>query len=82
LMSISSGDLGATTEVVESNLVGYLNLAQLWGAIFVIEDADILFQKRSMDQAERNAVVTICLRTIKNYSGVLILTSTRVGIID
>ena len=82
LMSIASGDLGATGDVIGSNLAVYLKLAQLWGAIFVIEDADVIFERRSTRDMIRNAIVTICLRTIENYSGVLLLTTTRIGTID
>ncbi|KAH7151005.1 hypothetical protein DER46DRAFT_628894 [Fusarium sp. MPI-SDFR-AT-0072] len=47
-----------------------------------VEKADVFLEQRSLVNLERNALVSVFLRVLEYYDGILILTSNRVGIFD
>ncbi|KAK0638312.1 Protein CdcH [Lasiodiplodia hormozganensis] len=82
LFSITCGDLGFKPGDVERNLTRIFRLANLWDCILLLDEADVFFTKRMPTDLERNALVTVFLRILEYYSGILFLTTNRVGIID
>ena len=82
LITLSSGEIGSTIEVIESNLTNLLTQAQRWNAIMVIEDADSLCERREKGDMKRQSITMMCIRLFESYSGVLILTTTRPEAID
>ena len=57
LLSLSSGDLGTTASKLESQLDKYLRLGERWGAIVLIDEADIYLEKRDLTDIRRNSLV-------------------------
>lgn len=57
LLSLSSGDLGTTASLLESRLDKYLRLGERWGAIVLIDEADIYLEKRDLVDIRRNSLV-------------------------
>ncbi|EFQ86289.1 hypothetical protein PTT_18550 [Pyrenophora teres f. teres 0-1] len=82
LFPITCGDLGLEPSVVEKRLEEYFNLASRWGCMLLLDEADVFLAKRSDDQLKRNSLVSVFLRVLEYYDGVLILTTNRVGSFD
>lgn len=81
LYMVSIGELGTNASALEESLRDILNLATIWDAILLIDEADIFLEERSSD-IERNAMVGIFLRMLEYYSGVLFMTTNRIKVID
>jgi len=82
LYSVSVGELGTNTEDLESNLRKILDVAQIWNAVILIDEADIFLEKRTSGDILRNAMVGIFLRLLEYHQGVLFLTTNRVTEFD
>lgn len=63
LFPITCGDLGVEPKTVETRLEEYFRLAQRWGCVLLLDEADVFLAKRSSDQISRNALVSGKLRT-------------------
>jgi hypothetical protein len=82
LWSLSVSELGTTPQALESYLVNVLDVASTWGAILLLDEADVYLEKRSSFDLTRTAMTGIFLRTLEYYSGVLFLTTNRVVTFD
>ncbi|GME57580.1 hypothetical protein BJY00DRAFT_314164 [Neofusicoccum parvum] len=82
LYPITCGDLGATPKEVEESLAHHFSLAHRWGCVLLLDEADVFLAKRDRDDVVRNGLVSVFLRTLEYYSGILFLTTNRVGVID
>ncbi|KAI0162322.1 hypothetical protein GGR57DRAFT_453834 [Xylariaceae sp. FL1272] len=79
---ITCGDLGFTPEKVESSLSEIFRLAHLWNCILLLDEADVFLSQREANALERNALVSVFLRVLEYYNGILFLTTNRVGTLD
>ncbi|KAK4104434.1 hypothetical protein N658DRAFT_521097 [Parathielavia hyrcaniae] len=77
LFVITCGDLGLNPKDVESGLKNIFRLAQLWDCILLLDEADIFLSRRELKDLERNALVSVFLRVLEYYSGILFLTTNR-----
>ncbi|ETS82900.1 hypothetical protein PFICI_04776 [Pestalotiopsis fici W106-1] len=82
LYSVTCGDIGTKPEAVEKYLGTVLMLGKRWNCILLLDEADAFLEERSMSDLERNSLVSVFLRTLEYYDGILILTSNRVGTFD
>ncbi|KAK8102066.1 hypothetical protein PG984_015212 [Apiospora sp. TS-2023a] len=82
LLSLTVGDIGTTEEKVEDKLYYWFNLAEKWGAVMLIDEADVYLERRTTSDLERNGIVSIFLRSMEYYRGILFLTTNRVGQFD
>ena len=84
LFPITCGDIGQTASDVEMNLESVFHLARKWGCVLLLDEADVFLAKRERggDGIERNALVSVFLRTLEYYSGILFLTTNRIGSFD
>jgi SpoVK/Ycf46/Vps4 family AAA+-type ATPase len=69
-------------EVAEPVLRQIFDRATKWGAVLLLDEADLFLTKRTQDDMKRNAFVTIFLRQLEYYQGILFLTSNRVEEFD
>ncbi|KAM7183212.1 hypothetical protein V8F33_013739 [Rhypophila sp. PSN 637] len=69
---------------VESSLSEIFRLANLWDCVLLLDEADIFLSHREKtdDNLQRNALVSIFLRTMEYYPGILFLTTNRAGALD
>lgn len=74
--------MGTTPKEVESYLESVLHLGKIWDCVVLLDDADVFLEQRSLDDLQRNALVSVFLRALEYYDGILILTSNRVGTFD
>jgi hypothetical protein len=82
LYMISVGELGTHAQEVETKLTEVLETAQKWNAVLLLDECDIFLEKRQEDDMERNAVVSVFLRCVEYYQGILFLTTNRVKDLD
>lgn len=82
LHTLSSGDLGSEPWEVENGLSRILELVARWNAILLLDECDVFLEARSTHDLERNKVVSIFLRTLEYYEGILFMTTNRVNNID
>ncbi|KAL3435023.1 hypothetical protein BDV09DRAFT_204344 [Aspergillus tetrazonus] len=82
LFLASAGDLGTESSDIEQALQGMLTLAARWNAILLLDEADVFMEQRSSHELDRNRMVTIFLRMLEYYEGILFLTTNRLNSID
>ncbi|THZ50551.1 P-loop containing nucleoside triphosphate hydrolase protein, partial [Aureobasidium pullulans] len=82
LYRVTCGDIGTTPDVVERYLDSVLHIGRVWGCVVLLDEADVFLEERSPMNLERNALVSIFLRVLEYYEGILILTTNRVGTFD
>ncbi|OIW30130.1 AAA family ATPase [Coniochaeta ligniaria NRRL 30616] len=82
LYIVSSGDLGTNSSTLDERLSRTLDLASTWKAVLLIDEADVFLERRSLHDMERNSLVSIFLRTLEYYSGILFMTTNRVATFD
>ncbi|KAI0005661.1 hypothetical protein F4779DRAFT_597879 [Xylariaceae sp. FL0662B] len=82
LFVITCGDLGLTASAVEASLSNVFRLAHLWDCVLLLDEADVFLAQRSKLDMKRNALVSVFLRVLEYYNGLLFLTTNRVGTID
>jgi hypothetical protein len=81
LYSVSVGELGVDIESLEKNLRRILDVAQIWDAVILIDEADIFLEKRGNDIV-RNSLCAVFLRLLEYHQGVMFLTTNRVKEFD
>jgi SpoVK/Ycf46/Vps4 family AAA+-type ATPase len=79
---LTSADIGTDPGPVEEKLLYWFELAKAWGAILLLDEADVFLERRSTTDLVRNNLVAIFLRTLEYYQGILFLTTNRVGTFD
>lgn len=82
LFCVTCGDVGTKPEEVEKYLESVLYLGKTWGCVVLIDEAEVFLEQRSLDNLERNALVSVFLRVLEYYEGILVLTTNRVGTFD
>ena len=82
LYIVSAGELGTNVKGVDEQLGMVLDIARRWGCVVLIDEADVFLQARDTMDLERNAMVSIFLRRLEYFQGVLILTTNRKSAID
>ncbi|KAI7779314.1 Protein MSP1 [Diaporthe eres] len=82
LMIITSSDIGTNPSIVEANLTRSFKLAKSWGAVLLIDEADVFMERRGPADLERNSLVAGFLRALEFYDGILFLTTNRIGAFD
>lgn len=82
LYMVSAGDLGTNSSTLERELQNILDIAHAWGAVLLLDEADVFLEKRSTHDIQRNALVSIFLRLLEYFQGILFLTTNRVEVFD
>ncbi|KAH0437315.1 AAA family ATPase [Colletotrichum camelliae] len=73
---------GTTAKEVEETLESNFALANRWGCILLLDEADVFLAERTKEDFVRNGLVAVFLRVLEYYSGILFLTTNRVGDFD
>lgn len=82
LYVISSGELGSKPTEIHSRLTEIFELAELWDAVVLLDEADVFLAARDNFDLQRNAIVSIFLRELEYYQGIIILTTNKATGID
>ena len=82
LYVMSASDLGVSSWDVEATLGKVLEMVAKWNAVLLLDECDVFLEVRSADDLDRNKIVSIFLRTLEYYEGILFLTTNRVEHMD
>ncbi|OAG03006.1 P-loop containing nucleoside triphosphate hydrolase protein [Paraphaeosphaeria sporulosa] len=84
LFAVSPSDIGLDATDVEHNLESLFELAANWRAVLLFDEADVFLESRSSHNSDlqRNATVSVLLRVLEYYQGILILTTNRIKQFD
>ena len=81
LYMMSAGDLGLDPSGIESSLNNILEMVTKWKAVLLLDEADVFLEARGSD-VHRNQMISIFLRILEYYQGILFLTTNRIKDID
>ena len=77
------GTLGTSAADLERLLGEILTLSARWDALILLDEADSFLETRSASSSlERNAMVSVMLKLVEYFSGILFLTSNRIDSLD
>ncbi|CAJ2500031.1 Uu.00g028840.m01.CDS01 [Anthostomella pinea] len=82
LYVVSSGSLGVSSQLLEDKLTSIMDMASTWRAVLLIDEADVFLERPVSRDIHRNAMVSVFLRVLEYYSGILFLTTNRVNKFD
>lgn len=82
LYSMSAGELGETATEVEDSLELVLELTSKWNAILLLDECDMFLEARTTADIRRNRLISIFLKKLEYYRGVMFLTSNRISDFD
>ncbi|KAK6065751.1 AAA ATPase family protein [Seiridium cupressi] len=82
LYVLSAGELGSDPHDVENKLQAILEITERWDAVLLFDECDVFLQKRSLNDMEHNEIVSVFLRILEYYKGILFMTSNRADAID
>ncbi|EPE09048.1 aaa family atpase [Ophiostoma piceae UAMH 11346] len=86
LFQITCGDLGSNAKEVEESLQKKFSLASRWDSILLLDEADVFLAARRRNDFSRNGLVAghaaVFLRVLEYYTGILFLTTNRIGDLD
>lgn len=81
LYRVQSDQLGIQPNDIEKRLKDVFARAERWGAVLLVDEADIYIRSRGFD-IQHNAVVGTLLRTLEWFNGIIFMTSNMGTIID
>ncbi|KXH49268.1 hypothetical protein CNYM01_06984 [Colletotrichum nymphaeae SA-01] len=82
LYRVTCGDIGIDARDVERYLETVMYLGKTWDCVLLLDEADVFLEERTMADLQRNSLVSVFLRLLEYYEGILVLTSNRVGTFD
>ena len=75
LYPITYADLGDKPSTVETNLGRIFRYGQRWNCILLLDEADVFLAPRGVSETKRNSIVSIFLRNLEWYPGLIFLTT-------
>ncbi|KAM3435647.1 hypothetical protein NHJ13734_005454 [Beauveria thailandica] len=82
LVSLQADNLGSQVDTLGANLRRFLTMAAEWNAVVLLDEADVFMAERDPINIHRNELVSIFLRELEYFSGVLFLTTNLYETID
>ncbi|KAF2713337.1 P-loop containing nucleoside triphosphate hydrolase protein [Pleomassaria siparia CBS 279.74] len=82
LYAVSAGELGTNSACLERDLNRIMDITHSWGAMLLIDEADVFMEARQPNDIHRNSLVSVFLRLLEYYQGILFLTTNRVETLD
>ncbi|KAF4335597.1 TOB3 (member of AAA-ATPase family) [Fusarium beomiforme] len=82
LYNMSAAELGDVAQEVEQKLDCALELSTRWGAVLLLDECDVFLECRTTSDIKRNKLVSIFLRLLEYFEGVMFLTTNRVSSFD
>ncbi|KAG0645018.1 26S proteasome regulatory subunit [Hyphodiscus hymeniophilus] len=81
-VKISAGELSINAADLEAQLSQIFQIAGHWGAILLLDEADVYLERRSNQDLVRNGLVSVFLRKLEYCEGIIFLTTNRVAQFD
>ncbi|OBT83812.1 hypothetical protein VE02_05515 [Pseudogymnoascus sp. 03VT05] len=82
ILLLHGGPGTGKTLTAEKYLDTVLYLGRIWNRVLLFDEADVFLEERTLFDLPRNSLVSVFLRILEYYEGILILTSNRVGTFD
>ncbi|KAL8775343.1 MAG: hypothetical protein Q9209_000350 [Squamulea sp. 1 TL-2023] len=85
LYHVGASDIGVDPRLAEIALRRIFELAERWGAVLLIDEADVFIDSRGTKgeaDLSKNALVSVMLRVLEYFKGILIMTTNRVMTFD
>ncbi|KAI1157869.1 hypothetical protein F5B18DRAFT_657231 [Nemania serpens] len=83
LLRLSCAEIGLDPVKLEPQLQSYLRRAERWRAIILMDEADVYMSSRHSDShSQETALVSVFLRALEYYAGIIFLTTNRIRVID
>ncbi|KAF1829196.1 P-loop containing nucleoside triphosphate hydrolase protein [Decorospora gaudefroyi] len=82
LLTVSAAEIGVEYQQAEKNLTEVFVDAARWEAILLMNEADVFVEERTKGELNRNALVSVLLRCLEYFDGIIIMTTNRVRSID
>ncbi|PMD53937.1 P-loop containing nucleoside triphosphate hydrolase protein [Hyaloscypha bicolor E] len=83
LFIVSVAEIGLDASKAERNLEQMFYLAGKWEAVLLVDEADVFLESRTSEsEPNRNALVSVLLRVLEYYDGIIILTTNRITSLD
>lgn len=82
LFHLQAEDLGITASSLGSNLKRVFEMATDWNAVILLDEADVFMTTRNPADIIRNELVSIFLRELEYYKGIIFLTTNLFETID
>ena len=67
---------------MEAQLSQIFQIASQWGAILLLDEADVYLERRSNQDLVRNGLVSVFLRKLEYCEGIIFLTTNRISQFD
>ncbi|KAK0628680.1 P-loop containing nucleoside triphosphate hydrolase protein [Bombardia bombarda] len=81
LYTVPAGQIGVEPTKVEPILKTIFKIASRWKALLLLDEADVFLAQRS-ENVQLNALVSVFLRELEHYDGILFLTTNRLQAFD
>lgn len=81
LYSVQAAQLGIGEKTLEKNLLKVFKRSERWGAILLIDEADVYVMRRG-ESVSQNAIVATFLRVLEYHQGILFFTTNRADLVD
>ncbi|KAH7106123.1 P-loop containing nucleoside triphosphate hydrolase protein [Auriculariales sp. MPI-PUGE-AT-0066] len=82
LYIVGGGELPIHASGLDQELTRIFKVGARWGAVVLIDEADVFLEKRSVHDLNRNALVAVFLRQLEYFPGLLFLTTNRICSFD
>ncbi|KAM0517395.1 hypothetical protein ACHAPE_004926 [Trichoderma viride] len=82
LVAMSIGEMVWDETQLQERLQTEFQRAIDWDAVLLLDEADVVLEARSFEDVRRNGIVSIFLRELEYYQGILFLTTNRVNTMD
>jgi ATPase family associated with various cellular activities (AAA) len=71
LLTVSVSEIGLTAHDAEKALIPVFADAARWGAVLLMDEADVFVEERTKGDLKRNALVSVLLRCLEYYKGTI-----------
>jgi hypothetical protein len=82
LYYLQAEDLGINASVLGANIKKVFEMATEWDAVILLDEADVFMAERNPQDIARNELVSIFLRELEYFRGIIFLTTNLYSTID
>ncbi|KAK3387869.1 P-loop containing nucleoside triphosphate hydrolase protein [Podospora didyma] len=82
LFYLQAEDLGINAAILGANIKKVFEMATEWNAVILLDEADVFMAERHPQDIARNELVSIFLRELEYYRGIIFLTTNLYSTID